>query len=55
MRLGCEAVTSEPVRAVRFERPDTLREVRMPILVMFDWATVANDPYTTGAEMAFDA
>jgi hypothetical protein len=28
--FGCEAVMSEPVSAVRLERPETLSEVRIP-------------------------
>ena len=32
--FGCAGVTKEPVSAVRFERPDTLREVSIPVLVI---------------------
>jgi hypothetical protein len=37
------------VRAVRFERPDTLRDVRIPVLVIFGWAACD----TTRATLAF--
>ena len=54
MRLGCEAVMREPVSAVRFEIPVTLREVRIPVLVMLGCAAVARDPVIDEPAMRFE-
>ena len=47
--LGCEAVTKDPVRAVRFEKPETLRDVRIPVLVILGCEAVTKEP-----EMVFE-
>jgi propanediol dehydratase small subunit len=39
---------------VRFERPVTLREVRIPVLVMFGCAAVAKDPVMAEPAMRFE-
>ena len=41
------------MRAVRFERPETLREVRIPVLVMLGCAAVARDPVIEEPAMVF--
>ena len=39
---------------MRFESPETLREVRIPVLVMFGCAAVAKDPVIEETEMRLE-
>ena len=42
------------MRAVRFERPDTLSDVRIPVLVMLGCEAVTKDPVIEEPEMVFE-
>ena len=42
------------MRYVRFDKPETLREVRIPVLVMLGCAAVARDPVIEEPAMRFE-
>jgi hypothetical protein len=52
--FGCAGVMSEPVSDVRLEVPVTLRDVRIPVLVMLGCAAVARDPVIEEPDMRFE-